>query len=106
MNRFQDRLEKITGARNSLGKVFGLSLDLQFGASYLEIEAVEPVPLLRRDLLADLPSVFSRCDDAGENGSLVFRVEGQGLGQRVRLAGPLFVLRPFKGLEGGLPPSF
>ena len=61
------------------------------------------MPLLGGDLLADVAGVFAGGDDAGEDGGVWSRVEGEGAGEGVGVARPLDVLGVAEGVEDALP---
>ena len=99
MHRLHHRLKELARSRYP-GR---LDFHLHLRPRHLQIKAVQPMPLLRRDLFPYMPRVLPRSNDAREDRSLIRCVEGQRLRQRIRLTRPLDVLRPAQRLQHPLP---
>jgi hypothetical protein len=97
-----DSVELMNGLHHHLEEFRGIGVDVK-GASDIEIERVEAVPLLGRDLLADMAGVFAGGNDGADDAGLKGGVEGEGLGKGIGVVVPDDVRWVAEGAEHATP---
>src|SRR5215472_421891 len=71
---------------------------------HVQVQRVQPVPLLCRNLLAHIPCTLSRRNNARQHRRLMSLIEGQCACQLIRISIPLHALRPPQRTQHAHPP--
>ena len=103
VNPLHDLLQEFGGLIGAVDSRLRVHVRPDLRPRDLQIKAVQPVPLLGGDLLADVAGVFPRGDDAGEDRPFQPGIEREPLGEFVGIVGPLYFLGAAQLHQQALP---